>query len=332
MKKDLKKQDNLPKQPTILVTGSAGFIGLYVCRMLLDKGYKIIGVDSLSSSSSDYKLKFARNNILRGHQNYLFKRVDITNYNALKSLFRRNELVGVCHLAELSNAEISVKEPLICEKTNNAGSLNIFELSKEFNVPRIIYLSSSAIYGNKKTTCVESECLGKPTSLYASTKRFVEDLADTYHHLYGIEAIGLRLFTIYGPYGRPDRALFDFTRKILADEEIEVYNKGSLSRDFTYVTDIAEGIVSTFEKKDLASGCINLGSSISVPVFKIITLIEKMTGKKAKIKSIPMPKGEIQKSVADIKKAKKVIGYIPQITIDEGLKSFVDWYRKYYGV
>ena len=318
------------KQPTILVTGSAGLIGLYVCRILLDKGYKVIGIDSLISTNPDYKLKLARNNILRGHQNYLFKRTDITSFNSLKSLFKKYNFTAVCHLAELSNAEISQNESFLCESINNLGSLNLFELIREFSVKRIVYLSSSAVYGNIKNSCVEVDCFKKPISLYALTKIFVENLAETYNQLYGIETIGLRLFTVYGPYGRPDRAIFSFTKKILAGDEVEVYNKGSLARDFTYVTDIADGIVSAIEKKSLHCDIINLGSSTSISILKLIGLIEKYTGKKAKIKSLPAPKGEVLKTVAEIKKAKKLLGYVPKVSIEGGIKSFIDWYQKYY--
>ena len=321
------------KDGAILVTGTAGFIGMYVAKQLLDQGYSVIGIDNINSYY-DQTLKRKRNKMLLKHPKYRFFRVDVANYNRMKSIFSKYAIKTICHLAAQAGVRYSLENPFLYENSNNKGTLTIFELAREFGVTDVVYASSSSVYGgNKKVPFKETDAVDHPVSLYAATKKYNELLAYTYHSLYGINSLGLRFFTVYGPYGRPDMALFTFTKRILEDLPIDVYNKGNMYRDFTYVTDIADGVVSAIKNVHrVKCDVINLGNSQPVKLTSFIKILEKQIGKKAKTNLLPMQKGDVYKTYADISKAKRILKYKPKVSVDEGVKSFVDWYRKYYDV
>jgi UDP-glucuronate 4-epimerase len=336
--KQLKQPKNTKKtkqgkqeKGTILVTGSAGFIGMYVAKQLLDEGYSVIGIDNINRYY-DQTLKRKRNKMLLKHPKYRFFRVDVANYARMKSIFAKYDIDTICHLAAQAGVRYSLENPFVYETSNNRGALTIFELAHAFGVTDIVYASSSSVYGgNTKVPFKETDAVDKPVSLYAATKKYNELLASTYHSLYGIRSVGLRFFTVYGPYGRPDMALFTFTKKILEGEPIDVYNKGNMYRDFTYVTDIADGVVAALKNVHrFTCEVINLGNSNPVKLTSFIKTIEKHVGTKAKTNLLPMQKGDVYKTYADITKAKRLLKYRPQVSVDEGVKSFVDWYRKYY--
>ncbi len=306
----------------ILLTGCAGFIGFHVAKKLLKEGYEVVGIDNLNSYYS-VSLKKDRLKMLKGH-GFTFYEKDISEGVDVE------RVDGIIHLAAQAGVRYSLENPLAYETANNRGTLQVFEYARKKGVKKVVYASSSSVYGNcEEAPFKESFQLDKPISLYAATKKSNELTAYTYHHLYGIEMIGLRFFTVYGPWGRPDMAPFKFTKKILEGKEIEVYNNGEMFRDFTYVDDIVSGVVSSYEKKS-GYEIINLARGQTVKLMDFIKAIEKATGEKARINFKEIQPGDVLKTSGDITKAKELLGYEPRIGVEEGVKLFVKWYKEYY--
>ncbi|PIT97689.1 hypothetical protein COT77_00055 [Candidatus Berkelbacteria bacterium CG10_big_fil_rev_8_21_14_0_10_41_12] len=314
-----------------LVTGSAGFIGFHLAQKLLQENHQVIGVDNLNNYY-DPKLKKARLEILKKHSNFSFYQLDIAEFASFEKVFTENKIDKVCHLAAQAGVRYSLENPHIYEQSNMVGFLNLLELMRKHKVKDLVYASSSSVYGGiKKVPFIEDMTINQPISLYAATKAANELYAYVYHHLYELNAIGLRFFTVYGPWGRPDMALFLFTKAILENKPIKVFNQGQMKRDFTYVDDIISGIMASLDKvSDLGYEIFNLGCADPVNLLDFIKTIEENLGKKAKKEFLPLQPGDVPNTYADISKAQKLLGYQPKIKIKEGVGKFIDWYRKYY--
>lgn len=314
----------------ILVTGSAGFIGANVAKALLERGDEVIGVDNFNDYY-DVSLKEYRNKELEGYDNFKLYRINIENKEELEKVFKENKIDKVCHLAAQAGVRYSIDNPYVYGTTNCAGFVNIIHLSKEAGIKHFVYASSSSVYGdNEKVPYSEDDIVEQPVSLYAATKRANELMAYTYHHLYDMNTIGLRFFTVYGPAGRPDMAYFKFADKMRKGEEIPVYNYGKdLKRDFTYIDDIVDGVLRAIDC-DYNYEIFNLGKGSPDELGEFINLLEKYLGIKAKKNLLPMQPGDVMITYADTTKTEKMLGYKPNITLDEGLKKFADWYREYY--
>jgi UDP-glucuronate 4-epimerase len=313
----------------ILVTGSAGFIGFHLSKKLLEDGIEVIGYDSVNNYY-DPTLKEARLKILQEFDNFTFYRKNLCDFDALEIVFKNHSLNKVCNLAAQAGVRYSLTNPFAYQKSNIEGFLNIIELSKRAKIENFVYASSSSVYGNnKKLPFSTSDNVDHPISLYAASKKTNELIAHTYSHLYNLPTTGLRFFTVYGPYGRPDMALFIFTKKILAGEPIEVYNHGDMKRDFTYVDDIVSGVVSALNHP-FDYEVFNLGNHRSENLMDFIGLIEENLGIKAEINFLPIQPGDVPETFADIDHAQEKLGFEPTTTIEAGIKRFVDWYKNYY--
>jgi len=313
----------------ILVTGGAGFIGSHVASVLLKRRDKVVIVDNLNDYY-DVKLKKDRIKLLKRYKNLTFYKQDITNLEAMDKIFKKHKFDKICHLAAQAGVRDSILHPFKYELWNNLGTLNMLELSVKYKIKNFVYASSSSVYGgNKKYPSSESDDVSKPISLYAATKKTNELYAHVYNKIHGLKSSGLRFFTVYGPFGRPDMALFKFVKNISEGKKIDVYNKGIMKRDFTYVDDIVSGIVSAIDK-NYACEIFNLGNGNNVTLKYFIKQIEKCVGKKAKMNLMPMQQGDVPISSADISKAKKMLGFSPKTNVDKGIRNFVDWYLSYY--
>jgi UDP-glucuronate 4-epimerase len=314
-----------------LVTGSAGFIGFHVSQKLLQENHKVIGVDNLNNYY-DPKLKKARLEILKKQPNFSFYQLDIAEFASFEKAFAENKINKVCHLAAQAGVRYSLENPHIYEQSNMVGFLNLLELMRQYEVKDLVYASSSSVYGGIKEIPFKEEAkINQPVSLYAATKAANELYAHVYHHLYGLNTIGLRFFTVYGPWGRPDMALFLFTKAILENQSIKVFNQGQMKRDFTYIDDITSGIMASLDKvSELGYEVLNLGCADPVNLLDFIKTIEESLGKKAKKEFLPLQPGDVPNTYADISKAQKLLGYQPKIKIKKGVERFIDWYRKYY--
>lgn len=311
---------------TILITGVAGFIGFSAAKQLLKNGEKIVGIDNLNNYY-DVNLKKARLAILKKHENFLFHKIDISNLNALKEIFYSTGIDRVCHLAAQAGVRYSLVNPFIYENTNVKGFLNIIDLAKERKVKNFVYASSSSVYGtNEKRPYSESDNVDHPVSLYAATKKATELIAHAYSHLYKLPTTGLRFFTVYGPWGRPDMALYRFTKSIYEGKPIEIYNYGKMKRDFTYINDIVSGLIKSIYRP-FAYEIINLGNHQPTDLMYFVQLIEKAIGKTAQKKLLPLQPGDVISTYADITKAKKLLGFEPVTSIETGIPDFVEWYK-----
>ena len=315
----------------ILITGGAGFIGSTVAKKLLERGDEIVIVDNFNDYY-DPTLKEARiKKILSQGGDSQIERIDITDYKALEKIFQDNKIDKVCHLAAQAGVRYSLEHPFVYENTNNLGTLNLLELCRHYSVKNFIFASSSSVYGNnKKLPFSESDRVDTPISLYASTKKANEEMAHVYHHLFGLNCTGLRFFTVYGPWGRPDMALFKFTKAILTSNVIDVYNNGEMARDFTYIDDIATGVIAALDKS-YPYEIFNLARGESVRLLDYINEIEKNLGIEAKKNMMPIQPGDVPATSADISKAREMLGYNPQTSVPIGVKNFIDWYQEYYG-
>lgn len=326
-----------------LVTGAAGFIGFHLCQRLLKNGEEVIGVDNLNRYYSP-KLKKDRLAILKKNGDFDFYKVDITNFKVMDKIFKKYRPKVICHLAAQVGVRYSLDHPLAYQKANSLGFLTILELMRKHRLENLVYASSSSVYGGvKKTPFKERMAVYKPVSFYAATKLANELYAYVYHHLYGINAVGLRFFSVYGPWGRPDMAYFSFTEAIYKGEPIKVFNYGKMKRDFTYVDDIIDGILAAVNKllrspakagtqypaKAGKYDVFNLGNSCPISLLKFIRLIEKEVGKRAKKQFLPPQPTEMEETYADISKAERILGYRPKTEIEVGIKNFVDWYKKW---
>jgi UDP-glucuronate 4-epimerase len=319
------------KKQTILVTGGAGFIGSHLAQKLLASGYKIVIVDNLNNYYHPGLKKDRLKHFLAG-RNFVFSKTDITDFAALKKVFEKYHFDAICHLAAQAGVRHSFANPLLYGQVNVLGTINLLELARQFGVKKFVFASSSSVYGEgQKIPFRESAPLSRPLSFYGATKQTKEALAQMYHRLYGLRVVGLRFFTVYGPWGRPDMAYFKFANLIRQGEPIDVYNFGKMKRDFTYIDDIVEGILAAVEN-DFDFEIFNLGNNQPVQLEKMISLLEGFLGQKAQRRYLDMQPGEAVATWAEISKAKKMLGFNPKTSVEEGLRNFTDWYKKYYKI
>lgn len=331
----------------ILVTGAAGFIGFHLSKKLLDRGETVIGLDCLNDYY-DVKLKVARLAILEKYNNFLFEKVDLADKAAMQEVFKRHAIKRVVNLAAQAGVRYSIENPDVYVHSNIVGFLNILENCRHHHIEHLVFASTSSAYGaNTKQPFDESQNVDHPMSFYAATKRANESMAHSYASLYQLPCTGLRFFTVYGPWGRPDMALFKFAKNILADKPIDVYNHGKMTRDFTYVGDIVEGIARVLQQPaqpnpswngdhpDPASSyapyrIYNIGNNNPVPLMNYIHALEKALGKKAQYHYMDMQAGDVPSTCADVSRLEKDFAYKPTTSVEEGVRQFVEWYREFY--
>jgi len=313
----------------VIVTGFAGFIGMHLCRSLLQDGHTVHGIDNINTYY-EKSLKIDRIKKIQDISNFSYDIVDLKNLDSLNEIFEKFKPDKVVNLAAQAGVQFSIVDPFSYIESNIKGFMNILECCKLHEVQGLIYASSSSVYGeNKKVPFSENDSVDNPISIYAATKKSNELMANVYNNLYKLNTTGLRFFTVYGPWGRPDMAYFSFTKKILNNELIEIYDNGKVERDFTYIKDIIKGIRSSIDK-NFQNEIFNLGNSKREKVIDLIKIIEQRLGKKAKIKLIPIKPGDVKVTNANIKKSKKMLGFNPKVNIDEGINRFIDWYLEYY--
>lgn len=333
----------------ILVTGTAGFIGAQLAQRLLERGDEVVGVDSVNDYY-DVSLKEARLARLTGHARFTEVRQDIADRTAMADIFATHRPERVVHLAAQAGVRYSLENPNAYVDANIVGFMNILEGCRYNDVKHLVYASSSSVYGaNEAMPFSVQDNVDHPLSLYAASKKANELMAHTYSHLYGLPTTGLRFFTVYGPWGRPDMAPFIFTKKILAGEPIDVFNHGQHQRDFTYIDDIVEGVVRTLDQVALGNSewsgkapdpatssapyrIYNIGSNNPVELSRFIEIIEERTGKKAQKNLLPMQPGDVQATYANVDGLIEDVGYKPETSVEEGIANFVDWYREFYQV
>ena len=313
----------------ILVTGAAGFIGFHLSKSLLNDDYEVLGIDNLNDYY-DPNLKLARLDQLKPYKNFTFNKVDIADRESITRSFQQFKPNKVVNLAAQAGVRYSIENPYAYMDSNLTGFLNIIELCRHNDVEGLIYASSSSVYGgNTKIPFSVEDRVDFPISLYGVSKRANELIAHAYSHLYRLNTTGLRYFTVYGPWGRPDMAMFIFTQKILAGKPIPVFNNGDMKRDFTYIDDIIGGTRAAIIK-NYRCEIFNLGNSRSEELMYMIGLIEKELNTKAKINYMPIQPGDVTESFAEISFSYKKLGYKPIINIDKGIKNFISWYLDYY--
>ena len=332
----------------ILVTGAAGFIGAALSQFLLDRGDAIVGVDDLNDYY-DAKLKTARLNRLTNSASFVFRKLDISNRADVSELFLTSEFDTVVNLAAQAGVRYSIENPSAYVDTNLVGFGNILEGCRHQGIDHLVYASSSSVYGsNTKLPFAENDRVDQPISLYGATKKANELMAHAYADLYQLPMTGLRFFTVYGPWGRPDMALFKFTKGILDGEPIPVYNRGEMIRDFTYIDDIVEGVVRAIDRPPLLDAdhennndpavrptpyqIYNIGNGHPVPLMRYIQALEKALGKKAQLELLPMQPGDVRATEADVSRLVSDLGYRPQIDVETGITRFVEWDCDYYDV
>ena len=347
----------------VLVTGSAGFIGYHLVKFLIIRGDEVVGIDNINDYY-DVNLKYGRleetgidknqieyNITLKStkYPNYQFIKTDITDQDSLKAIFETYNFDAICNLAAQAGVRYSLTNPKAYVDTNIVGFLNILECCRKFHIKNLVYASSSSVYGlNEEMPFSANHNVNHPVSIYAASKKSNELMAHVYSHLFNIPTTGLRFFTVYGPWGRPDMALFLFTKGILENKPIEVYNRGHMKRDFTYIDDIIDGIIKVIDnpaksdanwnglKPDSSTSKVpyrvfNIGRGQSVNLLDFITEIEKNTGIVAQKNFLPLQSGDVIETWADIESMKKMLNYNPIISVPEGVKNFVNWYLRYYG-
>ncbi|NLM45095.1 MAG: NAD-dependent epimerase [Clostridiales bacterium] len=343
---DYKKLDT---SKVYLVTGAAGFIGFHLSKRLLNEGCKVVGLDNLNEYY-DVNLKKARLNILKQEENFQFVYANLEDKEAIDSTFKEYHINIVVNLAAQAGVRYSLKDPYTYINSNIYGFMNILEACRHNNVEHLVYASSSSVYGsNEKMPFSTSDNVDHPVSLYAATKKSNELMAHVYSHLYNIPTTGLRFFTVYGPWGRPDMALFVFTKAILNDEPIKVFNYGKMERDFTYIDDIIEGVIRVISNPPKPNKnydklnpnpstsyapykIYNIGNNKPVQLMEFIETLEKHLGKKAQKEYLPLQAGDVPKTYADVDDLIRDVGFKPDTSIDEGIGKFVKWYREYYQV
>ncbi len=317
------------KNSAVLVTGSAGFIGFHVSKRLLEMGESVVGIDNLNEYY-DVNLKKARLEILKSYNDFIFYKEDIQNFQALDGIFETHNLDFICNLAAQAGVRYSLKAPFSYQKSNLEGFLTLLELARKYSVKNFVYASSSSVYGdNKKVPFSVDDRVDTPVSLYAATKKANELIAHAYSHLYQIPCTGLRFFTVYGPWGRPDMALFLFTDAILKKRPINVYNYGHMKRDFTYIDDIVDGTIAAL-KRAVPYEIFNLGNSQSVELLDFIRILEEVLGQEAQKNMMPIQPGDVPETAADIRKSRELLGFDPKTPLEKGIRGFVRWYREYY--
>ncbi|MEF8834747.1 MAG: NAD-dependent epimerase/dehydratase family protein [Candidatus Thermoplasmatota archaeon] len=316
---------------TTLVTGSAGFIGFHVSKGLLEKGKSVIGLDSVNDYYSQ-ELKWGRNSVLEEYDDFDFYQENLCNLDALEKVFEENEVDRICHLAAQAGVRYSVENPHAYERSNLKAFTNVLEMARHHDVRNLVYASSSSVYGgNEDIPYAVGDDVNEPVSYYAATKVANEVMAHSYNHLYDIPCTGLRFFTVYGPWGRPDMAMFKFTDRIVEGRAIEVYNYGDMKRDFTYIDDIVEGVIASLEKR-YDYEIFNLGNNTPVELMEFIEMLEDALGVEAEKEMEPMQPGDMKVTYADISGSKEKLGFEPRTDLREGIEKFVEWYKEYYGV
>lgn len=325
------------KVPKFLITGSAGFIGYHLSKHLIQNEYEVIGIDNLNNYY-DVNLKISRLRSLKKNPTYKHYNIDINNFDKLDKIFDKFKPTFVIHLAAQAGVRYSLKNPKAYIDNNIIGFFNILEQVKKYKVLNFIYASSSSVYGDSnKKNFKESDFTDDPMSLYAATKKTNEIIARSYLNVHKINCTGLRFFTVYGPYGRPDMSLFKFTENIVNNKKIEVFNNGNHIRDFTYIDDIIDGIIKLVNKiinskdKSIFNKIYNLGNGNPQKLIKYIDIIEKELGKKSKKKFLKLQLGDVHKTSANILEAKKDFGYHPKTSIEIGIPKFISWYKDFYG-
>jgi len=335
----------------ILVTGAAGFIGFYLVKKLISLGHIVTGIDNINDYY-DVKLKYARlfksgikyDDIQYKKRlksdclfDYCFVKLDLTDIEGIHALFKEEQFDCICHLAAQAGVRYSLENPQVYIDSNITGFFNILEVCKIYNIKHLVFASSSSVYGlNKKVPFSINDSVDQPISLYAATKKSNELIAYSYSHLYNIPITALRLFTVYGPWGRPDMAYYKFAQAILNNYDIEIYNHGNMLRDFTYIDDIINGIIAAINHIPFKNGnstaleLYNLGNSNPIQLMDFIEKLEKCLNKKAKKKFLKMQNGDVPITFADIDKTKIKLGWEPKTSLDDGLKLFCDWFYKYY--
>jgi UDP-glucuronate 4-epimerase len=331
----------------ILVTGAAGFIGSHVVHALLEQGHTVVGIDNMNDYY-DVRLKEARLARLFASERFQFRKVDVTDAEALADIFERHGIRSVIHLAAQAGVRYSLVNPRAYVDSNIVGFLNILECGRNSRSEHLVFASSSSVYGaSTHMPFSVRDNVDHPVSLYAATKKANELMAHTYAHLYGLPCTGLRFFTVYGPWGRPDMALFSFTRDILAGTEIALFNYGDMRRDFTYIDDIVEGVLRVWRKppspcsaapdtapdpsRSVAPYRIyNIGNHDPVSIHRLIELLEHCLGRKASTKLVPMQPGDVPATYADVEDLAVDFDFRPRTPLDVGVRRFVDWYRTYY--
>jgi UDP-glucuronate 4-epimerase len=332
----------------IFVTGAAGFIGYHVSKRLLERGDEVVGIDNLDSYY-DVSLKEARLALLQPHPRFRFRKIDVAGTDAMSAVFAELRPERVVHLAAQAGVRYSLQNPHAYTNSNITGFLNILEGCRHNAVQHLVYASSSSVYGaNTRQPFSEHDNVDHPVSLYAATKKANELMAHSYAHLFGIPCTGLRFFTVYGPWGRPDMALFKFTRGILAGEPIPVFNQGKMIRDFTYIDDIVEGVVRVLDavpagdpdwtgsdpdpaRSRAPYRVFNIGNNKPVELMHCIAVLEAALGRKAMFELLPMQPGDVPSTMADVSDLDQAVGFRPKTTIEEGVEAFVRWYKTYYG-
>ena len=333
----------------ILVTGSGGFIGFSLCEKLLERGDCVVGIDN-HNNYYDPKIKKARVNRLIKYSNYHHHRSDISDEKNLKNIFKKHKPQKVVNLAAQAGVRYSIDNPLAYIKSNIVGFAHILENCRHQKIDHLVYASTSSVYGaNTKMPFSEHDSANHPLSVYAASKKSNELMAHTYSHLYQLPTTGLRFFTVYGPWGRPDMALFKFTKSILEEKSIDVFNNGNHTRDFTYISDIVQGIIKCLDtppeiNQDWKSNnpdpanskapwrVLNIGNSKPVKLMDYIDALEKALNKKAKINFLPLQPGDVQDTYANVNILKKKFNYKPSTSVIKGVSNFVEWYKNYYKI
>jgi UDP-glucuronate 4-epimerase len=321
---------------TILVTGAAGFIGMHVCERLLARGERVVGIDNFNTYY-DPELKAARAARLEGRTGFRLVRGDIADEGLVAKVMAEDGVARVIHLAAQAGVRYSIDNPFAYERSNLMGHLAVLEACRhKGGFQALVYASSSSVYGErplKGEGFREDDPAVQPVSLYAATKRSCELMSHAYTSLYGLKQSGLRFFTVYGPWGRPDMAYFSFTRKVLAGEPIEVYGEGAMARDFTYVDDIVDGIVGVLDHPPAGPEhrVFNIGDNHPVGLMDMIETLERALGREAHKLMRPMQPGDVSSTYANIDRLEALTGYRPKVRLDEGLDRFVRWYRDFYG-
>ena len=333
----------------VLVTGAAGFIGFHTARALIARGDEVVGLDNLNSYY-DPGLKESRLEILRRQPGFRFEQVEIADRSAVQSIFRRERFQRVVHLAAQAGVRYSTENPHLYVQSNITGFLHIIEGCRDHDVEHLVYASTSSVYGaNTRMPFIETQNVDHPLTLYAASKKANELMAHSYSSLYGLPTTGLRFFTVYGPWGRPDMALFLFTKNILAGQPIDVFNFGNHQRDFTYVDDIVQGVLGVLDQVATAdpdfdpaapNPCTssapyriyNIGNQRPIPLLRYIEVLEQCLGRRADKNLLPLQLGDVPDTWADVEALVRDVGYRPATALETGVRRFVDWYLDYYGI
>lgn len=316
----------------IAVTGSAGFIGFHVTRALLEQGIKVYTLDNINDYY-DVELKKTRLNILNTYKNHVFHLGGIEDKTRIDAFFAEAKPDIIIHLAAQAGVRYSLTNPQAYIDSNIQGFMNILEAARNTGVSHLVYASSSSVYGASKTLPFsETDPVNQPLSLYAATKKTNELMAYTYNHLYNLRVTGLRFFTVYGPWGRPDMAVFLFTKAIATGQPIDVYNYGDMRRDFTYIDDIVHGTLEAAKRPRQEASIYNLGNNKPSDLPYLIALIEKGLSRDARKNLLPLQPGDLPETYADIERARKDLGFTPKTSLETGIQAFIDWYKAYYKV